>query len=643
MEILADRVRDTTTGTGVGPFLVTGTPQIRYRTFNQVLSSGDTFPGLVLNNAANEWIVGELQYTATNTIAIVTVDDGSNGIGNPVSFSIGTKEIILVANAEWLQRGRNTLTVYLSNVTQAVIDGLPDGTIVTVLNGGTIHSLTITNRNLHFVLAPGTINISGTILLDTCQGVTFLGDGMCNAGGNGTTLSWTGNNIAIPVFKLQHCQHCAFKFFNIVISQFNKANAAFWTMSTTGGLVPTECIWEEIIVEGVDGIGMNYGFRLGVPGLSVGDNNEFHQFNRVGVNNYKIAAFSIEQAESKSNSFNDCGFSGNSVGEFGVVTALNGGVGGSFIWRGGGGGGNTIADFYLGQVDDFISIKDFNTEGSARLLESDAAASAPWTVTLENGRFAGNNLNADGHAIYFRNRGPLIVNNVSFENVGAVTALDLFIETTGPARGICIAIGCSIGTTLANPLVTSNSSNARWYNFGSVISASGSDAIPLPFTSAVVLDYSELTTSPNRGMLTIVDDANVSIPGMQVTSGGGSNSILAGAIDGSGKFYSIAGVPSAPTVQTGATYTADSGGPSDTVIIFNHAGTATLTLPTASAFLARRIRVVTRTANTVVSASSNVAQRATGSVSTAILAAAAGNWADLDSDGSNWVITGGTP
>jgi hypothetical protein len=550
------------------------------------------------------------------------------------------------ADGQWWQiahTGYVDTRQFGGTLTQAVIDSLPDGTIVNIANGATVNAITLTSRNLDFVFAPGTINISGTIYLNLCIGVTFTGSGIGNPGG-GTSLQWTGNNSAIPVFKLTRSQLCAFRNFSLTISQSNQANAAFWTTRANhvdGVINTTACIWEDINIEGTDGIGMAYGIRIGATGDTPGDNNEFHKLTRVGVNNYKTAAYSIEQAESKTNSFIDCGFSGNGIGQYGITTAQNGGFGGSYIWKGGGGGGNTKADFWLGTVDDFISIKDFNVEGSPRLLESDVAASAAWAVTLENGRFAGSGLNADGHAIYFRNRGPLIVQNVAFENVGAVTALDLFIDMSGNptpppfTRGIALAIGCVIGTTLANPLVTNNPSNGRWYNLGSVFGNGGGDFLPLPFGAAPVLTYDQLTTSPSRGMLATVQDANVATPGAIISSGGGPYSVLAGILSGTANYVVVAAEPVGPTMVTGATYTILG---ADTDIIANFAGTVTLTLPTASASTGRQLRVKTITNNTVVSASSNVVPIGSTSAGTAILAATIGKSALLESNGANWVV-----
>jgi hypothetical protein len=76
----------------------------------------------------------------------------------------------------------------------------------------------------------------------------------------------------------------------------------------------------------------------------------------------------------------------------------------------------------------------------------------------------------------------------------------------------------------------------------------------------------------------------------------------------------------------------------ETNIIANRAGTITLTLPGASSYNGRKLTVKTITANTVVSASSNIVPQAGGAAGTAILDATAGKWAILQSDGTNWII-----
>lgn len=91
------------------------------------------------------------------------------------------------------------------------------------------------------------------------------------------------------------------------------------------------------------------------------------------------------------------------------------------------------------------------------------------------------------------------------------------------------------------------------------------------------------------------------------------------------------------TTVTAATATINT----ESNVIANFAGTVTLTLPTASSNTGKTIRVKTITANTVVSNASNVVPLVGGAAGTAILAAVTGRWAELVSDGTNWIIMEG--
>lgn len=73
-------------------------------------------------------------------------------------------------------------------------------------------------------------------------------------------------------------------------------------------------------------------------------------------------------------------------------------------------------------------------------------------------------------------------------------------------------------------------------------------------------------------------------------------------------------------------------------LICNGTATITVTLPAASSWTGREVMIKNIAAFTVVSASSNVVPLAGGAAGTAILAATAGAWATLVSDGTNWII-----
>ena len=79
-------------------------------------------------------------------------------------------------------------------------------------------------------------------------------------------------------------------------------------------------------------------------------------------------------------------------------------------------------------------------------------------------------------------------------------------------------------------------------------------------------------------------------------------------------------------------------GNSENWIICNGSGTITVTLPAASSWIGREVMIKTIAAFTVISASSNVVPINTASAGTAILAATAGKWATLVSNGTNWIV-----
>ena len=82
-------------------------------------------------------------------------------------------------------------------------------------------------------------------------------------------------------------------------------------------------------------------------------------------------------------------------------------------------------------------------------------------------------------------------------------------------------------------------------------------------------------------------------------------------------------------------------GANENEVICNGTASITATLPAASGWVGRKVRIKTIAAYTVISASSNVVPLAGGAAGTAILAATAGKWAELVSDGTNWVVMAG--
>ena len=91
----------------------------------------------------------------------------------------------------------------------------------------------------------------------------------------------------------------------------------------------------------------------------------------------------------------------------------------------------------------------------------------------------------------------------------------------------------------------------------------------------------------------------------------------------------------APVTKTADFTVADT----ENVLINNKASTAcVVTLPAAASWTGRRIVIKTIQALAVTSASSNVVPAAGGAAGTALVAGTAGAWAEIVSDGTNWII-----
>jgi hypothetical protein len=92
--VTADRVLDTSTSTGTGAFVVSGTAPSGYRTFSAVLTTSDTCYYSIQHQTLNEWETGTATYSSADTLTRTTVATSSNA-GAAVNFSAGTKDVSL--------------------------------------------------------------------------------------------------------------------------------------------------------------------------------------------------------------------------------------------------------------------------------------------------------------------------------------------------------------------------------------------------------------------------------------------------------------------------------------------------------------------------------------------------------------------
>jgi hypothetical protein len=91
-----DRVRESTSSTGTGPFTLLGAAN-GYQSFGSVLSIGDTTQGSI-SQPGGSWLTGLFTYSALNTITVTTIYESSNG-GAAVTWGAGTKDIFITLPA----------------------------------------------------------------------------------------------------------------------------------------------------------------------------------------------------------------------------------------------------------------------------------------------------------------------------------------------------------------------------------------------------------------------------------------------------------------------------------------------------------------------------------------------------------------
>lgn len=231
---------------------------------------------------------------------------------------------------------------------------------------------------------------------------------------------------------------------------------------------------------------------------------------------------------------------------------------------------------------------------------------------------------------------PALVVATSLQRVQSANAANTGQEwvSYGGANGVVLA-GCVAGGTAATPTATPTSIglyNMRAYGYtGSAWAIGGLWVIRSVglWSGANQGTAHDWYTTPS-GSTSLTNSLTLSESGCLLVGG---NGLTADA--GAGNISIAGGITTAPPTTKTGNYTMLI---SDSSLIFNGAGSLTLTLLAAASYAGRWLTIKTIASQPVVSATSNVVPQVGGAAGTAILAGTAGKWASLQSDGTNWIV-----
>lgn len=104
MPSFRDRVKDTTTSTGIGAITLSGTAPTGFQTFSNAYSTGTPFLYCIEDTTSGLWETGTGYLSASTTmVRDANVMDGSSGPGVLVNFTAGTKNVYVTITGHWCE------------------------------------------------------------------------------------------------------------------------------------------------------------------------------------------------------------------------------------------------------------------------------------------------------------------------------------------------------------------------------------------------------------------------------------------------------------------------------------------------------------------------------------------------------------
>ena len=248
----------------------------------------------------------------------------------------------------------------------------------------------------------GQYRITSEVLITDTWGMRVEGSGWS------TELNWAGTYAPDgALFRLRDVGYSHFADFRIGLT--DRVGAVFLQENGGGGaVVPTQCMWERIFIEGQDGK-CDYGWYNSGAGAGGDNNSEWHRWSDCRIHTWREAAWYVGHSQSKFNRMDNCVAYSFGHGKH-VVQTLSG----SFHWTGGGGGGANVSDFHLENAWDVIKIEGWDGEDSRMLLTTGGPSPAGFTVQLIGCSWRGGRVNHDGsnpdhYFIQFLFPGPLMI------------------------------------------------------------------------------------------------------------------------------------------------------------------------------------------------------------------------------------------